>query len=1169
MRLKSIKLAGFKSFVDPTTVSFPGARSAVVGPNGCGKSNIIDAVRWVMGESSAKQLRGESLTDVILNGSSSRQRTAIASIELLFDNADGRIGGAYSSYGEIAIRREVNREAKSNYYLNGKGCRRRDVMDVFLGTGFGPRSYSIIEQGMISQLVEAKPEELRTYIEEAAGISKYRERRRETENRIRHAKDNLDRLNDIREELDKQISKLKRQAQAAEKYRIFKDEERRATATLHTLRLRKFRDSLHEVEQNLTALDVHIEKTRADLQSNDTHLERTKSEHGDGSKRMNDVQGRFYELGSDIGRIEESIQLTQERVKDLEADIAAIESRLHESRLQLSMDNQHITDLTSQFETLRPSLTEAEQKFSDTKIELSRAEKEMHQCQLAWDEFAELANLNDSEVQVQESQIEHTEQVLLRLRSKRDQLELETKESPRSETIAEAGLVGEIKTLEENYKTAEINLERALARFSESRSEIGQLESVLDHSREEVLELRHEWASLSAIQEAALGRSRSVSESWLEKHSLAKAKRLGESLSVVPGWELAVETVLGDQIKAIHVENIVDYGSALTDMKDSTVTLYEGMQTEEIKGDLPALESMIDISDGSIGSFLSGVFAADTLEIALKYRVGLIAGQSIITRDAVWVGRNWVRLDKSRDEARGIIQREAELESLGEKVNDSELRLTSLQSELVALKKHSEDSENERDTLQNRLSQIGGSLATLRTDHGVRRAREEEAEVRRARVERDRNETESQVGQESTKLAKAKNRLTILVSEAETYAVQRESLLKEKDVKNMRLDKARLEAGEAGDAVHSLRVDLRSLESSIQAGHTARERLIKQSNDLEEQRESLQKQKSGNSDPLSGMKDQLELKLQERTKVEMELRQIRESLEKLESTIRQGEERRRNIEVSIEEIRSNMEDARIEREGIVVNVKNVESLLADTGHSLDEISEHSQSQLDVNEDSLSEELERIERRISRLGPINLAAIDEFDSQSERKEYLDKQNDDLVEALDTLNKAIKRIDRETRSRFKETFDKVNEHLKTLFPKVFGGGHAHLELTGEDLLDTGITLMAQPPGKRNASIHLLSGGEKAMTAVALVFAIFQLNPSPVCMLDEVDAPLDDSNVTRFADLIEEMSSEVQFVVITHNKLTMEMADHLLGVTMHEAGVSRLVSVDVEQAAEMAAV
>ena len=502
-------------------------------------------------------------------------------------------------------------------------------------------------------------------------------------------------------------------------------------------------------------------------------------------------------------------------------------------------------------------------------------------------------------------------------------------------------------------------------------------------------------------------------------------------------------------------------------------------------------------------------------------------------------------------------------------MNDSELRLTSLQSELVALKKHSEDSENERDTLQNRLSQIGGSLATLRTDHGVRRAREEEAEVRRARVERDRNETESQVGQESTKLAKAKNRLTILVSEAETYAVQRESLLKEKDVKNMRLDKARLEAGEAGDAVHSLRVDLRSLESSIQAGHTARERLIKQSNDLEEQRESLQKQKSGNSDPLSGMKDQLELKLQERTKVEMELRQIRESLEKLESTIRQGEERRRNIEVSIEEIRSNMEEARIEREGIVVNVKNVESLLADTGHSLDEISEHSQSQLDVNEDSLSEELERIERRISRLGPINLAAIDEFDSQSERKEYLDKQNDDLVEALDTLNKAIKRIDRETRSRFKETFDKVNEHLKTLFPKVFGGGHAHLELTGEDLLDTGITLMAQPPGKRNASIHLLSGGEKAMTAVALVFAIFQLNPSPVCMLDEVDAPLDDSNVTRFADLIEEMSSEVQFVVITHNKLTMEMADHLLGVTMHEAGVSRLVSVDVEQAAEMAAV
>ena len=1168
MRLKSIKLAGFKSFVDPTTVSFPGSRSAVVGPNGCGKSNIIDAVRWVMGESSAKQLRGESLTDVIFNGSSSRQRTAIASIELLFDNTDGRIGGAYSSYGEIAIRREVNRESKSSYYLNGKGCRRRDVMDVFLGTGFGPRSYSIIEQGMISQLVEAKPEELRTYIEEAAGISRYRERRRETENRIRHAKDNLDRLNDIREELEKQLSKLKRQSQAAEKYRIFKDEERRTTASLYALRLRKFHGHLQEVERNLSILNVDVEKSKAALQANNTQLEISRSEHADCSKQMNDVQAHYYELGSNVGRIEETIQLTQERVKDLESDIQALETRRHESQVQLSMDNKHIADLHAQFESLRPSLNEAERKQENAKLGLSAAEKEMQQCQLAWDEFAELASLNDSEVQVQESQIEHIEQVLLRLRSRRDQLDVESKESTRLDGTAAAGLVDEIKLLEENSETVESDLERTAARFSQCRNDINRLESLLDQSRDEVLEFRHELASLGAIQEAALGRSRLVSENWLESQNLGKANRLGESLSVVSGWELAVETVLGDQIKAIRVENIADYGSALLEMDDSAVTLYESALAEETVGELPALETLVNSSDGNIGSLLSGVFAADSLAAALKYRTSLVSGQSIITRDVFWVGKNWVHLDKSKVEDHGIIHRETELELLGKKVTDSEVRLTDLQSELIAVKQHSEGLEEERNTLQIRLSQISESLASLRTDHGVHRAREEEAEVRRARVERDRHETESQVEQESERLAQARDRFARLMSKAEQYVVRRATLLEERDSKNSILDRTRFEASELGDAIHSLRVDQRSLESSIQAAEIARERLLKQGTDLEEQRNSLLKQKVDNSDPLPDMKDQLEAKLQERLDVETELRELRGRLESLENSIREREEQRQTIEISIEEIRSKSEAARVEREGIVVNVKNLESMLADTGYSDDDLPQEG-GELEINEDSLSEQLEHLDRRIARLGPINLAAIEEYESQSERKEYLDKQNDDLVEALNTLNKAIKRIDRETRTRFKETFDKVNEHLKTLFPKVFGGGHAHLELTGEDLLDTGITLMAQPPGKRNTSIHLLSGGEKAMTAVALVFAIFQLNPSPVCMLDEVDAPLDDTNVSRFADLIEEMSSEVQFVVITHNKLTMEMADHLLGVTMHEAGVSRLVSVDVEQAAEMAAV
>ena len=897
----------------------------------------------------------------------------------------------------------------------------------------------------------------------------------------------------------------------------------------------------------------------------DTQLESARADHGVCTDEMSEIQGRFYQLGADIGRAEESIENSQDRVRELEADLESIDRRHDETTRQLTMDDAHIQALETEIASKKPELERSEERHRESSEELHAAEHAMQSWQQRWDEFSGRSNLNDSEMQVQESRIEHLDQVLQRLRARRDQLDAETQE-PADGDADVRDLAAEVDRVEANFQAVEADLDTAIAALAAAREDVLMRERVLEEARTQVHTVRHEFAALSAVQEAALGRSVSEVDGWVESQGLHNAARLGEGLTVVPGWEHAVETVLGDNIQAIRVRDVSSFAEALTRLEDGAVTLYEGADARETTGNLPALETFVRCDSGTVGTLLGDVLAADSVQVALNERKSLTQSQSIITREGVWIGPDWIRLDRGSEAAHGIIQRGLELESLRTRVEDAEARLSELQGRVVEGKQRVETLESDRDGLQTRQSSVGKVLAQLRTDHGVHRVREEEAEARRARVERDREEIDHQVSQESDRLTHARARLTGLVRDAEELARERDELIVVRDRETVRLEHSRVDANEARDRYHGLRVECQALDSSLAASQTARDRLVKQGVEMAERRGDVVRNIADAKRPLPELREQLEEKLAERVAVESQLAEVRQRLEDLETMIRQHTEQRREAEVAIEQVRGRAESERIEREGLVVNIGNLDKLLADSGLSMQEALERLD---DETEETLGEILERLERRITRLGPINLAAIEEFESESERKIYLDRQNDDLVEALDTLQKAIKRIDRETRTRFKETFDQVNEHLKTLFPKVFGGGHAQLELTGEDLLDTGITLMAQPPGKRNASVHLLSGGEKAMTAVALVFAIFQLNPSPVCLLDEVDAPLDDTNVARFADLIKEMSSEVQFVVITHNKLTMEMADHLLGVTMHEAGVSRLVSVDVEQAAEMAAV
>ncbi|MEN9807174.1 MAG: Chromosome partition protein Smc, partial [Pseudomonadota bacterium] len=1131
---------------------------------------IIDAVRWVMGESSARQLRGENITDVIFSGSNTRKPTAQASIELIFDNADARIGGEFAAYGEIAVRRTVTRDAQSNYYLNGNRCRRRDVMDLFLGTGFGPRSYSIIEQGMISQLVEARPEDLRVYLEEAAGISKYKERRRETENRIRHTRENLERLTDLRDELARQLDRLRRQADAAERYRTLKSEERRTIAELNTLRYLDLSARLEARQRDIAELEVALERAAAEQQHIETAVERERQRHGETADRFNSVQGRFYQVGADISRVEEAIQFGQKRVRQLELDLGTLEERATENARQLAADEAEIVALETQIARLAPdveALAAADQSSAERLVELESGYRDW---QRRWDQVSAESARHEREAEVQAQRVVYLGQQLERLRSRQAQFENDLEALPVGDSDEVTMLAEGIAEAEAARDVVEGRVAHALDELGLARASVETLDQAQEETRRTVLALRNEFAGLDAVQQVALGRGALDSADWIAGQGLTTAPRLGEDLAVAAGWEQAVETVLGDHLQAIVVPQLDTFESALTDLgaagwAGGALNLAEARFDPATEGELPALAAFVRSRRLRLGSLLHGVFAAESVSVALAHRAALNPGQSIITRAGVWVGPDWVRvLGRGEDES-GIIERGQAIETLGLRVEEAERALEAQQSALQSARARVRECEAARDEAQRELARLAAEIAERRADHSVRRMQLAELDARRARLERDREDLVRQIADEQARLEAERPRLAAAESARDAARSERTGVADARVDLERGLEEARQAARSARDRFHAANGEQRSLESRLTAVQSARERLVQQSSRLGGERERVSAGIEESARPLPALTEERDALLATRLAVEGELVTVRSALESIDHDIRTFEQNRTQVQSTLSGLRTALETARVERQGQWVEARNLSQLVVQAGFELETV--RTELPPDARESDWVARLTTLDNRITRLGPINLAAIEEFETQSERKVYLDQQNADLEEALETLLNAIRKIDRETRQRFKETFDRVNTRLGELFPRVFGGGHAALELTGEDLLDTGVTLMAQPPGKRNASINLLSGGEKAMTAVAFIFAIFHLNPSPVCLLDEVDAPLDDANVQRFADLIREMSESVQFVVITHNKITMEMADHLLGVTMNEPGVSRLVTVDVEEAAALA--
>ena len=1034
MRLKGIKLSGFKSFVDPTSVNFPSDMTCIVGPNGCGKSNVIDAVRWVLGESSAKNLRSESMSDVVFNGSASRKPVSRASVELFFDNSDGRIGGEYSGYNEISIRRSVEMDGQSNYYLNGTSCRKKDIINVFLGTGLGPRSYAIIEQGMISQLVSAKPEEMRGYIEEVAGVSRYLERKKETESSIRKTRDNLSRLQDLREEIGRLLFKLQQQAKAAEKYTQLRKDENHTKGLLFTSRWKDISEKLEAKDLDLKKQEIKLEEVNSSKTNSDSKIISLRAEQIELQTALDKVQQDFYSFGADISRTEQDLMLKKEKLVDLEGVFKTNTRKLElqtEELKNLSTERQRINKaialISPELEELRniplDEPLDSGTIGSDTQIISLRARQ--IELQTAIDKVQQDFYSFGSDISQKEQDI-----TLKKGRLREFEQKLQTG-------------IGKLATSEKEFLRLRAEREQVEKSISLIAPELEELrKNELDDgkvaSTTKILEA--EWLLFINESESLLNRMQKVSESMLVKASLGITKEETNKFLI------EIET-LREGVKSLSSEPL----RLTTRTQELLMDSSENIKNERI--------NLLDKTERYSN---------------LQAKLATISSQYEYLRTTI-----------------------LELKQENKRASEESLEI---KSPLIAVQEGLDGLLQERSKVE---AQLKNSKAAI-----------EEC-------------VQSINKLESEKFEKEKDERINLLDKTEEFA-------------NLQAKLATI-ASQDG-----------YLESNIKDSGEAITNSLKEISEM--------------SEPIQSAQESLDELLKGRLKVESELLIARKTIEQCSQSINEFEREKIEKEEMAVNLREALEVHRLERQASKIEAENIEKQLLESNNVLSDLL------LELTEEQttrkLEEEIEAIEKKISRLGAINLAAMEEYEQEEKRKTLLDDQHLELTNALETLQNAINKIDKETRTTFKDTFDELNLSLAKSFPKLFGGGHAELVILGDDLLSAGVGISARPPGKKNSSVSQLSGGEKALTAIAIVFAFFELNPSPFCMLDEVDAPLDDLNTMRFIDLVEEMSKKVQFVYITHNKISMEKSKHLMGVTMQEPGVSRMVSVDVDEAVEMAA-
>ena len=1168
MRLKNIKLSGFKSFVDPTTISFEQNLIAIVGPNGCGKSNIVDAIRWVMGESSVRTLRGESMLDVIFNGSTARKPVGQASVQLTFDNSDGTIGGEYAEYSEIVIKRVVSRDGTSNYFLNNTKCRRKDIIDVFLGTGLGARSYSVIEQGMISRFIEAKPDDLRIYIEEAAGISQYKERRRETENHIRHTRENLDHVAALRQEISARLEKLQQQAKAAERYRVLKEDERLNKAQWQALHWQIQSQKIQDLEQATNAAQAEIENQLARQQSLDREIKALRVTQTNVSDKLNTVQGHYYSLGAELAKIEQNIAYHKERHHQLQQEKTHIERSGEQMQQNIQSDQRRLAELQQELARLEPQFNHAKMAAEQSSMMLNIAEEKMASCQTQYDEFSAVAAQASQITEVEQTRMQHAEQMIDEATSRIEKLSAE------AATINSTELSDAMEKLAIKLQHTEMQLASEEQACSTVNREIQQLRATsettvakLDASKESLQQAKGHRASLVALQQATLSTESEVIVAWLEKNKLQQKPRLLQQLQVDSGWEKAVETVLGAHLQAICVDHYDVVEKLLDKAPTASFEFFIediGVTTRETDVNEELLSSKIRASK-NVTQLLANIYCTDSLVKAKKILAKLDHNQSVITKDGFWLSQQWLRIAKDNDEKSGVLQCKRQLQELDIEIKAVETQLAMLRTQLQQQQQVLSAAEQRKETLHQQRNITLQSVTQIRAERQIEQQRLQQSQQRQQQLAVELGEQQRLLQRQQQLLAQSQSKWQQASNSSEDHQQKKNEWQTTVAQCRQHLQQARRQAQQDADIKHRLEVQIEQLKPQINTLSINIERVEKQRQILLARNVTLSQSLDKDAGPAAKLQSELKQLLDQRRQVECELTAARSKVESITCQLRELEEDKENIGQKIEKMRYDLQEQKLQQRTVDVRRKTHEEQLAEIGYSLNDIVQDLPEK--ANLALWEQQAKRIAKHISRLGAINLAAIDECKVQLERKQYLDSQHDDLTSALTTLENAIQKIDKETRTRFKQTFDQVNDGFKHLFPRVFGGGSAYLALVGEDLLNTGISVMACPPGKRNTTIQLLSGGEKALTAISLVFAIFHLNPAPFCLLDEVDAPLDDVNVGRFCALVKEIAEQVQFLFISHNKLAIEMADQLTGVTMQEPGVSRIVAVDVNDAIKLA--
>jgi len=1165
VRLTQIKLAGFKSFVDPTTVNVPGQLVGVVGPNGCGKSNIIDAVRWVLGESRAAALRGDSMQDVIFNGSSLRKPVARASVELSFDNSLGRAAGQWSQYAEISVKRVLQRDGESSYFINNSHVRRRDVQDIFMGTGLGPRAYAIIEQGMISRIIEARPEELRVFLEEAAGVSKYKERRRETEHRLADTRENLARVGDIRQELGAQIGRLEKQAEVARRYNDLLAERSLKQNLLWLLRRNEAQGEAQRHAKEIERAGIELEAETARLRENERELEQARAEHYAAGDALSAAQGELYGANADVSRLETEIRYVAETRQRLEAQLAQIRAQRDAGRRNEVEQREALRGWEIRLGESRDALETAKRKLEEEKVRLPQAEQALRLLLGRIAGERELIAQAEQAFQVKQAHLAHANKTLQSLEQRCEKLLAERAElvTPDGEAMARLG--------EDLGKSrAELTRQEALlAQLEEARADVDERRrtgtDALQSLERELSALEGKLATLQQIQ-SQVEENTKVQE-WIGRHQLASKPRLWQKVRVEQGWETAVESALGERLHAMEMSDPELLQRLLEDPPPARVSAFSpgsGAELRREKGLIP-LANYVETAEPAVGAVVSAwlapYYAVEGVPRLLT-RLELPPQAVLVNREGHQFSRFGVSFHAPDPADSGILARQREIEALGRESGGRHEEIE---------KKRQELSE-----LEHSLGEHDEGLATLRAAGIALKQRHHERELEHLKLTQGQDrylERSRQIEGELTEIAAQQTHERSAQATAESSLERHQAEIDEL-YGRVELSQRQQEEAEAG--LEQQRQRVRQAEHDAQqTGFQERECISKisdinnsfnvfneQISQADQTLEQLQAELTQIDD--QALRSQLQKGLEARIAREQGLAGERNRQEEIADRLRAIEEARMGSEHKLQPLRDRIAELRLKEQAAQINGEQFEQQLREAG--ADEAALLAAMKEGQKAAPLQGEITRLSNALTELGAINMAALEELTTNQERKQFLDAQAADLSAALETLENAIRRIDRETRDLLQATFDTVNRHFGEMFPALFGGGEAQLSMTGEEILDCGVQVMGRPPGKKNTTIHLLSGGEKALTAIALVFSMFQLNPAPFCLLDEVDAPLDDANTERFCNLVGKMSQQTQFLFISHNKITMEMANQLVGVTMQERGVSRVVAVDIDEALKL---